>query len=122
VVVIDWALRFEVWSERGMDRSPENHYPCGSDMAGVSEALAHLDSRLAWDIDRIMSNLPARGVGGGVFVVDHAEAFYRFYSVVHIVEFNCWQSSWIYTREEADLVAEMVALHCKAKLIPEVRI
>jgi ParB-like nuclease family protein len=36
VIVIDWALRFDVWSEKGEDRSAENHYPCGT----VDEMIA----------------------------------------------------------------------------------
>ena len=36
MIVVDWALKFEVRSEKGMDRSPENHYPCGS----VEEMIA----------------------------------------------------------------------------------
>jgi hypothetical protein len=84
--------------------------------------MAHLHDTLLWSIDRIMANPPVRGVGGGVFVVGHDERGCRFFSVVHIAEFNCWQSSWICSREEADLVAEMVAFRCKAELIPEIRI
>jgi N6-adenosine-specific RNA methylase IME4 len=36
VILVDWALRFETRSEHGEDRSPENHYPCGT----VEEMIA----------------------------------------------------------------------------------
>jgi N6-adenosine-specific RNA methylase IME4 len=50
VIVVDWALKFGVWSEKGMDRSPENHYPCGSveEMTALKPPMADHAVVFAW--------------------------------------------------------------------------
>jgi N6-adenosine-specific RNA methylase IME4 len=50
VILVDWALRFEVRSELGEDRSPENHYPCGTveEMAALKPPMADDVVVFAW--------------------------------------------------------------------------
>jgi N6-adenosine-specific RNA methylase IME4 len=45
VIIIDWALKYKVRSEKGMDRSAENHYPCDT-----PEEMAKLKPPMAKDV------------------------------------------------------------------------
>jgi N6-adenosine-specific RNA methylase IME4 len=58
VIVVDWALKFEVRSEKGMDRSPENHYPCGSveQMIALKPPMADHVVVFAWTSSPQLNN------------------------------------------------------------------
>ena len=62
----------------------------------------------------IIANPPAAEIGGAVFVMEHG----RFFSVNHISESGTgWQSERISQREEADVAAEVLADHLRARVI-----
>ena len=64
-----------------MSKMPNHPARHGTIVAGLSDAVLHLDKQLAWNLDRILTNLPAPGVGGGVFVVHH-NGYVRYFSVI----------------------------------------
>jgi N6-adenosine-specific RNA methylase IME4 len=63
VIVIDWALRFDVWSEKGESRSAENHYPCGTveEMAVLKPPMADDVVVFAWTTAPQLENTLAIG-------------------------------------------------------------
>jgi N6-adenosine-specific RNA methylase IME4/ParB-like chromosome segregation protein Spo0J len=58
VIVIDWALKYETWSEKGQDRSAENHYPCGTvdQMAALKPPMADDAVIYAWTTSPQLEN------------------------------------------------------------------
>jgi len=70
----------------------------------------------------VVTNPPSPSIGGFVFVMDHFDSFedFWFFSVNHQ---SCsdtgWQSERIYTREEAEFVASVLAEFLGAELIQE---
>ena len=80
---------------------------------------AQLFQILRLPLGNALSGCPGSDIGGCVYVDEHWDGMenYQFFSVNHASDHGGWQSGRIYTKQDAELGAEILAEFCGAKLV-----